>query len=206
LHSENSVRCRRLIQSEWYQELWPQVKLAGDQNAKAKFEIDGFGGFRQALAAGAIAGVRADHVIIDDPLSATDAMSEAIRNSMKDWILEAVPTRLNNPGGENASTISLIMQRLHEENLTGVSLEKNLGYTHLMLPMEYDPGRHCQTPIGEDWRTERRRTLIPREIPKGCRRQGIRRLLVPLGYRISVPTVAKPKGWWNYSPRLVDAL
>lgn len=162
----DSVRCRRLIQSEWYQDMWPHVKLAGDQNAKAKFEIEGYGGFRQALAAGAITGVRADHVIIDDPLSATDAMSEAVRNSMKDWLLEAVPTRLNNPGGENPSTISLVMQRLHEEDSTGVLLEKNLGYVHVCLPMEYDPGRHCITPIGEDWRTEEGDLLFPDRFPR----------------------------------------
>ena len=162
----DSVRCRRLLQSEWYQELWPHVKLAGDQNAKAKFEIDGHGGFRQALAAGAITGVRADHVIIDDPLSAMDAMSEAVRNSMKDWILEAIPTRLNNPGGENASTISLIQQRLHEEDSTGVLLDRNLGYAHLSLPMEYDPARHCDTPIGGDWRTEENELLFPERFPR----------------------------------------
>jgi predicted phage terminase large subunit-like protein len=142
------------------------VKLAGDQNAKAKFEIEGSGGFRQALASGAITGVRADHVIIDDPLSATDAMSEAIRNSMKDWILEAVPTRLNNPGGENPSTISLIMQRLHEEDSTGVLLDRNLGYQHLCLPMEYDPARHCQTIIGGDWRTEEGELLFEERFPR----------------------------------------
>ena len=162
----DSVRCRRLIQSEWYQELWPHVKLAGDQNAKGKFEIEGHGGFRQALASGAITGVRADHVIIDDPLSATDAMSEAIRQSMKDWILEAVPTRLNNPTGENASTISLISQRLHEEDSTGVLLERELGYHHLMMPMSYDPARHCQTIIGEDWRTEEGELLFPERFPQ----------------------------------------
>lgn len=161
----DSVRCRRLVTSEWYVGLWPNVKLSGDQNAKAKFEIDGYGGFRQALASGSITGVRADHVIVDDPLSATDAMSEAVRNSMKDWILEAVPTRLNNPGGERPSTISVIMQRLHEEDTTGVLLEKNLGYEHLMLPQQYDPGRHCVTSIGEDWRTEEGELLFPERFP-----------------------------------------
>jgi predicted phage terminase large subunit-like protein len=161
----DSVRCRRLVTSEWYQDLWPNVRLSGDQNAKAKFEIDGYGGFRQALASGSITGVRADHVIVDDPLSATDAMSEAVRNSMKDWILEAVPTRLNNPGGERPSTISVIMQRLHEEDTTGVLLERNLGYEHLMLPQQYDPGRHCVTSIGEDWRTEEGELLFPERFP-----------------------------------------
>jgi predicted phage terminase large subunit-like protein len=93
-------------------------------------------------------------------------MSEAIRNSMKDWVLEALPTRLNNPGGEKASTISLIQQRLHEEDSTGVLLEKNLGYEHLMLPMEYDPGRHCVTSVGEDWRTEDGELLFPERFPR----------------------------------------
>lgn len=44
----DSTKCRRLIQSEWYQKLWP-IELTGDQNAKTKFENIKTG-FRESMS------------------------------------------------------------------------------------------------------------------------------------------------------------
>ena len=43
----DNLKCRRLIQSNWYQQRWP-IKLTGDQNAKTKFENE-CTGFRLSL-------------------------------------------------------------------------------------------------------------------------------------------------------------
>lgn len=148
----DSTKMRRLIQSEWYQERWGDiVQLTGDQNAKTKFENTRTG-FRQAVAAGSITGARGDRVIIDDPLSVEDANSEAVRKSRAEWFEQAVPTRLNNP---DKSAIVVIMQRLHEEDTSGIVLEKQADeYDHIMIPMEYDPDRAAPTMLGwEDPRT-----------------------------------------------------
>ena len=123
----DSTKMRRLIQSEWYQSRWGDlVTLTGDQNAKTKFETTSMG-FREAVAAGSITGSRGDIVIIDDPHSVEGAASDAMRASTIEWFLEAVPTRLNNP---KKSAIVVIMQRLHEEDVSGVILNKSLGYDH----------------------------------------------------------------------------
>jgi predicted phage terminase large subunit-like protein len=54
------------------------------------------------------------------------------------------------------------MQRLHERDTSGVILAKNLGYVHLMLPMEFEPERRCTTSIGfTDPRTEAGELLFP---------------------------------------------
>jgi len=147
-HSQNlairdNIRMRRLVSSEWYQERWPHVKLAKDQNAKLKFENTALG-FREAVAAGTITGSRGDRVIIDDPHSVESAASEQQRQSTAEWFLEAVPTRLNSPKN---SVIVVIMQRLHEEDVSGLILDKGLPYTHLMLPMEFEADRACATPV-----------------------------------------------------------
>ena len=71
----DNLKCRRLIQSDWYQARWP-VHLTSDQNAKTKFENDRTG-FREAMAFASMTGARGDRVILDDPLSADDANSEA---------------------------------------------------------------------------------------------------------------------------------
>ena len=100
----------------------------------------------------------------DDPHSVEGAASEAMRNSTKEWFLEAVPTRLNNP---KKSVIVVIKQRLHEEDVSGIILERNLGYEHLMLPMEFDPNRKCVTSIGfEDPRSEDGELLFQKRFPR----------------------------------------
>ena len=159
----DGLRMRRLIQSEWYQKRWgDRVQLTGDQNQKIKFENTETG-FRQAAAAGSITGSRGDRVIIDDPLSVDDAGSDAVRNSTNTWFLEAVPTRLNNP---KTSAIIVIMQRLHEEDVSGIILEKQLGYDHIMLPMRYDPSRAAPTALGyEDPREIDGELLFPQRFP-----------------------------------------
>jgi hypothetical protein len=154
---------RRLVQSEWYQKNWgDRVTLTGDQNQKTKFENTATG-FRQAAASGSITGSRGDRVIIDDPLSVNDAASDAVRDSTNTWFLEAVPTRLNNP---KTSAIIVIMQRLHEEDVSGIILEKDLGYDHIMLPMRYDISRAAPTALGyEDPREMDGELLFPQRFP-----------------------------------------
>ncbi|TKT45374.1 hypothetical protein FDR95_25665 [Rhizobiaceae bacterium LC148] len=47
------------------------------------------------------------------------------------------------------------MQRLHEEDTTGVALSRNLGYEHLMLPMEFEPERRCYTVVKPSFHDEK---------------------------------------------------
>ena len=138
----DNVKCRRLIQSEWFQARW-QVGLVHDQNMKTKFETVQTG-FREAMAFTSMTGARGDRVILDDPLSADDANSEAALMAAELSFLEALPTRINN----DQSAIVVIMQRLHERDTSGLILSKGLPYTHLCLPMRFETERRCKTSIG----------------------------------------------------------
>jgi predicted phage terminase large subunit-like protein len=161
----DNTRMRRLVESEWYQERWgDRVQLTKDQNAKTKFENTATG-FRQAVAAGGITGARGDRVIIDDPFSVEDAASDAIRQSRKEWFLEAVPSRLNNP---ISSAIVVIMQRLHEEDTAGLILDMQLGYDHICLPMRFVPWRKdFPTKLGYvDPREAEGELLFPERFPQ----------------------------------------
>ena len=160
----DGLRMRRLIMSEWYQKRWgDRVVLTGDQNQKTKFENEATG-FRQAAAAGSITGARGDRVIIDDPHSVDGANSDAQRESTVQWFLEAVPTRLNNP---DSSAIIVVMQRLHEADVSGTILDKRLGYDHIMLPMMYDAIRSPTTLLGiDDPRQTDGELLFPARFPQ----------------------------------------
>jgi predicted phage terminase large subunit-like protein len=163
LSARDSRRMRQLITSEWYQARWGElVKLAKDQNEKLNF-VNSVGGFRIATAITSLTGIRGDRVIIDDPHSVDSAASETQRQTEVTTFLEAIPTRLNDP---IRSSIVIIMQRLHEEDVSGVILDKQLGYDHLMLPMEFDPARSFPTKLGFiDPRTEAGELLFPERFP-----------------------------------------
>lgn len=98
-------------------------------------------------------------VLWDDPHSVEAALSVAEREEALRVFQETLPTRLNNP---DSSAIIIVMQRLHENDVSGYILENDLGYTHLCLPMEFEPERKCITSIGfEDPRKEDGELLFP---------------------------------------------
>lgn len=129
----DNMKCRRLIQSRWYQERWP-VALTSDQNAKTKFENDRTG-FREAMAFTSMTGSRGDRVILDDPHSVDDANSPVKLQADVTTFREALPSRVNN----DQSAIVIIMQRLNEADVSAVAVE--LGYEHLCIPMRFEVGR-----------------------------------------------------------------
>ena len=144
----DSVKTRRLIQSPWYQSRWgKRFALAGDQNAKVRFD-NNRGGYRLATSVdGALTGEGGSIIIVDDPHNATDVESDVQRANVVEWWDGAMSTRLNDP---KTGAYVIIMQRLHEEDLTGHVLAKNHDWTHLMLPMRYESERHCVTVLGLD--------------------------------------------------------
>lgn len=160
----DGIKMRRLITSEWYQKHWgDRVQLTRDQNQTTKFETTATG-FRQACSFKGLTGVRAHRVVIDDPHSVDSAQSDAERASDVGTFLEAVPTRLDDP---IKSAIVVIMQRLHEGDISGVILDQNLGYDHIMLPMRYEASRSFPTKLGyEDPREEDGELLFPQRFPE----------------------------------------
>lgn len=162
LSERDSTKMRRLIDSEWYQANWgDRFKLSADQNAKRKFE-NSKGGYRLATSiTGTQTGDGGIILLIDDPISANDANSEVERENVLRWWTETMPTRLN---AAMEGAIVVIMQRLHEEDLSGyITANDDSGdWCHLMLPMRYDPDTHCSTMIGwNDPREEEGQLLCP---------------------------------------------
>lgn len=140
LATRDLVRCRDLMMSEWYQELYGHIfTFKRDQNMKMYYE-NSMTGWRQACAAEGLTGRRGDRVIGDDPHSVKGAESDAKREAVIQIVSETVPTRLNKQG---ESAIIYIMQRVHEKDTTGHILASELGYEHLMIPMRYESDRRC---------------------------------------------------------------
>ncbi len=160
----DNLRCRRLIESSWYQERWP-VQLTSDQNAKIKFENEQLG-FRECMPFTSLTGSRGNRIIIDDPMSVDDAFSDPVRESVLTTFREAVPSRLND---QRTDAIVMIMQRLHERDPIGFILDSAMAqdYTMLVLPMEFEADRRCTTKIGfKDPRQQEGELLFPQRFPR----------------------------------------
>lgn len=144
LPTRDMVRCRTLIQSEWYQRFWP-VSFADDQNQKTYYENENTGWRKSTSVGASIIGFRADRLIIDDPHSIETAESDVERETAIRWFTETLPTRLNKL---DESAIMVVMQRLHSRDVSGLIIEE-LGddYTHLCLPMEFEVKTRCWTNV-----------------------------------------------------------
>lgn len=154
-------KTRDLVMSDWYRGLWPGVDLV--RHAETSF-ANSSTGTREGVAFVSIMGKRGDRVVIDDPHSLKGAESEADRTKAIRLFLEGGLNRLND---QTRSAIVVVMQRVHEVDLTGVLLAHKLGFVHLCIPMEFEPERQVTTPIGfQDPRTYDGELLDPVRFPR----------------------------------------
>lgn len=206
LSIRDSVKTRRLIESPWYQKHWGQrVQITSDQNTKIRFD-NAQGGYRLATSVGGtLTGEGGNIIIIDDPHNAVEAESEAVRLSTLEWFDNSLSTRLNNP---RTGAMILVMQRLHEDDLTGHILASDAGqdWVHLMLPMRYEEQRATilyPNAIGwSDPRTDEGQLLTPERYDEVSVSR-LERQLGPYGAAGQLQQRPEPKGggilkrdWW----------
>lgn len=122
--------CRQVMQSPWYQEVFPNTKLAVSRVSASDFNTTKNGGRMAVSTGGGITGRGADILIIDDPLKPDDAPSDVIRKNVNEWFDGTAYTRLNS---KKEGAIIIIMQRLHLDDLVGYVMEKG-GWEMINLP------------------------------------------------------------------------
>jgi hypothetical protein len=132
----DSVKCRRLISSAWYQSRWgDRFRMMEDQNAKIQFD-NSAGGYRLSTSVGGqVTGSGGDVLLCDDPHNVMAAESDVQRGEVLNWWDAAMSTRGNNP--QTVARV-IIAQRVHEEDLCGHVIAKGT-YDHLCLPARYEP-------------------------------------------------------------------
>lgn len=147
----DNLRLRAVVTSPWYQRHYG-LRLSGDQNSKVRFDTTA-GGWRIATSVGGVGtGEHPDRIVIDDPLTADQARSDAERRTASDWFDRTISTR----GVVRDVRTVVIMQRLHEEDLAGHLLGKG-GWEQVRFPMRFDP-KHADP---RDHRTKAGELLWP---------------------------------------------
>jgi predicted phage terminase large subunit-like protein len=107
-------KVRNLIDSNEYKQIFGDVKLREDSKAKGRWETSHGGEYYAAGVGGSITGRGADLLIIDDPHTEQDALSDNAMDRAYEWYSSGPRQRLQ-PGG----SILLVMTRWAEDDLTG---------------------------------------------------------------------------------------
>ena len=131
-----SRKCRDVIESDKYQEVWPDIALRSDQNTKTYF-ANTKKGYRLCVGVGgSVMGYHGHFLIVDDPLNPQEAVSEANLKTANTWMNETLPTRKVDKA---VAVTILIMQRLHQDDCTATMLakaSKKRKIKHICLPAE----------------------------------------------------------------------
>lgn len=134
---DHCVEGRDLINSDWYQCHWGHIfQLSSDQNVKSHYK-NTKGGARMAFSVGAPpTGKGADAIVADDLQDPDNAESETERENANKHFDDTLSNRLND---QEIGIIAVVMQRLHEDDVTGHVLKKSPdSYRKICLPAEYD--------------------------------------------------------------------
>lgn len=133
LSIEHATKSKDIIESEKYQMLFPDVKIRKDKSGKQNYENTSTG-FRYATSTGStITGYHGHIIINDDPVNPKQAMSDALRLQANEHTKTLSSRKI-----DKANTpVVTIMQRLHDEDVTGYLLKKKSeNIRHICLPAE----------------------------------------------------------------------
>ncbi len=111
-----ALDCKRVMETAWYKDLFPKTVIAKDKKAIGDFTTTRGGGRYTTSVNGTLTGRGGDYIIIDDPMKPIEARSDALRDKTNEWYDHTLCSRLNN---KSTGKIIVIMQRLHDEDLTG---------------------------------------------------------------------------------------
>lgn len=145
-------------------------------------------------------GERGDRVLLDDPHNIKEGESQVIREETVRWFKEAMSNRLNHM---TKSAIIVIMQRVHEDDVSGTIIADELPYDHLMIPLFYEAGRVSATSIGwVDPRAKEGENYWPERVPP----EGVEEILKMGEFAVAAQYQQRPeprgggifkRDWWN---------
>lgn len=130
----HGMRSRDIMNDKKFKLYFPHLEFKSDQNNKKNFEIDKGGARIITSVGGSVTGAHGDCIIVDDPMNVEQSVSKVERANANDFVRHTLPSRKKN--SKTCPTI-IIMQRLHEEDTTGMLLaEMPEMCEHICLPAE----------------------------------------------------------------------
>lgn len=137
LSTRDNLRCRTVVTSAWYRELFGDVQLSEDENNKTKYATSA-GGWRIATSVGGPGtGEHPHFIIIDDPTTSQQAKSETERVRANQWFDDTMSSR----GLTLKVKVFLVQQRQAVEDLSGHMIKRGGKVRTVVFPMRYEPAR-----------------------------------------------------------------
>lgn len=121
LADKHARDCRTLMGSSFFKEIFPRTRLSADKSSVNDFMTTAQGFRMSTSVGGVLTGRGADVMILDDILKPDDALSETRRRAANDWFFNTLLSRLNS---KRDGVITIVMQRLHQEDLVGEVMER----------------------------------------------------------------------------------
>ena len=140
-----------IVRARWYRKAFPNTRFDKTKFTEREAATTK-NGFRLATSVGGtLTGRGGDFIIIDDPIKAEDAMSEAERNRANNWFTSTVLSRFDNP---NEGVLVIVSQRTHVDDLVGYVTERD-DWVNVFVPAIATRREKIQ--IGDDkWITRER--------------------------------------------------
>jgi predicted phage terminase large subunit-like protein len=159
LSTQHSVYRRSLIESKWYQEKWGKLfQLSRDQNVKSHYENSKRGTMFSTGMQATATGMGGDILIFDDPLNPEQAISQLEREAVNVRFDTTFRSRINDPV---TGVKIIIMQRLHEMDLTGhVLARESHRWEHVSLPAIAQENKTWEFPISKETVTQKAGDLL----------------------------------------------
>jgi len=139
LSSDHSIKRRALIESQWYQSLWP-IAFTRDTNRQDQYKNSSQGEMiSTSVGAATTTGRGGDFLILDDSMNADEARSKTAQASLHYWYANTWLKRLNDPA---QSVMIVIEQRTGVNDMTGWLIDneglKDKGgpWEHLVIQTE----------------------------------------------------------------------
>lgn len=132
LSIKHALDSKFLINSKFFNLVFPELILHSDQNKKEKFTTTKQGFRFSTSIGGSVTGEGGNILILDDPHNAMHVNSLKRREFVINWFKQSFASRLDN---KKDGKIILVMQRLHPEDLTGFLLKNQQdNWVHLNIP------------------------------------------------------------------------
>ena len=128
----NSVNCKAIVKSDFYKEIFPDTVISDIQDQKQYFKTTKNGHYYATSVGSSVTGFGGGFLIVDDPHNPQQALSKVQREQAITFYEQTLLSRLDD---KKKGVIILIMQRLHEDDLTGHLLRNSQDWTHLKIPM-----------------------------------------------------------------------
>jgi predicted phage terminase large subunit-like protein len=149
---------RAILNSSWYQQLFPKTRISDIKNTEVEFVTSRNGFFLASSVEGALTGRGADFIFVDDPIKPMDALSETKRERVNTWFNSTLLSRLDD---KQRGCIVLLMQRLHADDLAGRLQRTSTEWITLALAAVCEREERIRVSENEDYLRHASEALHP---------------------------------------------